>query len=202
MSVTTEIIAFNKNEAEKALTEFFEHIRNNNLSGEYFTSLKQAYTYDDYEILAELENIYLHIGSVAAFVNSPMGDDQHISQLESMVEYFDLELADDYGIPTKDSLIKLYSLINDENIDEIAEEFGKTDGYEAGEAREILIETIVHLKPLVKKLKGDADSILVISHDYDFPNVLPENFDSFLQDRIAEIREFIENDSEIFSKLK
>lgn len=202
MSVTTEIIAFNKDETEKALADFFEHTRNNDLSGEYFVSLKKAYEYDDYEILSELENVYLHIGSVAAFVNSPMGDDQHIRQLETMVEYFGLELADDYGIPTKDSFIKLYALVNDQNIDEIAEEFGKTDNYETAEAREVLLETIIHLKPLVKKLKDDADAILIISHDYDFPNVLPENFDSFLQNRISEIKNFIENDSEIFSKLK
>ncbi|MFA7208975.1 MAG: hypothetical protein WC120_01695 [Parcubacteria group bacterium] len=212
MSVITEIFAFNKDEAEKTLAEFLDFVKKadsvekageseENKFFEHFSELKDAYRYGGDDFLAGLENIYLKMGSVSALINSAMGDEQYMSQLGTLVGYFKLEQIDEY-IPTKDSFIQMYALINDENLAEIAKRFSETDGYDIDEARDVIIDTFSYLKPLVRKLKEDAETVLVVSHDYDFPNVIPEEFDYFLQNRIEEIKNLIKGDPEIYIKLK
>ncbi len=211
MSVITILSCFNNDRAKEKLGELLmpsDESRNSALP-EYLAEdfqiawdeLREEYRENGYgsNFLDFLKQIYLLLGSSQyLLVNSALGEDQRYQELEALAYYFGVPLADE-GIPSKDGFLEIYSKLSEENINQIAQELAKDYECEFSESREQLIEVLRYLRPLAKDLKEDASSLLVVMHDYLFPELLPKESDQIIN---SEVKKFFaaHRDSENFKK--
>jgi hypothetical protein len=202
MSVITVLYAFNEEKAEKFFEKFFVFMQNTdntkfnktidrNAFLKYISDIKAAAKYSTEDLVNECLEIYLSVGSVEVTINSAMGDDQLIREIETMCEHFKVDQIDS-GIPTKEGFINIFSRIGAQDIYAMIEDAIKYDKYDKEEAEYYLVHTLQKLKPLVKELRDDANSILIVSHDYDWPNIIPNTLSAFFQNRAKKIAKHIE----------
>ncbi len=216
MSTTTILLTFSKELAEKNFSKLIkEGIDSLDLSREDEGSWEQlkhlvselyyAYQGKDNDLkyfLGVFREIYLYCGShYALCINSPVGDFQHTAEIEALARFYKLPLLAD-AIPTKDGFIELYSKVSEKDVNDIALIFSKDSDYEINEAKDEILNTLKYLKPIVKTLKEDKSSFLVISHDYDSPNILPQEVNDMISKRVNELWPDLENNQDFLKLVK
>jgi len=206
MSTTTIIYSFNNDKAKEKVAAIIKNggqlggiIPPDSLAEDFddiLDNLRASYKNDAYqgEFLNHFKEFYLLLGSSqACIVNSPVGEFQHMQEIEHIVSYYSV-LTIDTSIPTKAGFRDIYEKINPSDIEDIARKFSKDCDYDYPEGKEEIINTLQYLKPLVKDLKEDHDSLLIVMHDYNSPELLPSESDKLIDEQIKEIIEKYKDD--------
>ncbi|MFA4942238.1 MAG: hypothetical protein WC564_01205 [Patescibacteria group bacterium] len=212
MSTTTILSNFSRELAEKNLATLLKEGKENVSSLELSSDSQEQLAADISELIDAyqggdesfqfffdmISKAYLQCGSYYSLVvDSAVGEDNHVQEIEALTNFYKLPQMDG-GSFTKGALIELFAKISEADIDMVAAILSKEYEYELDEAREEIVNTLKYLRPLVKALKDNPNSLLVIAHDYDFPNVSPEEVNSLIINRAKEL----ENDSNFLELMK
>jgi|GEM_PF-2774211 len=206
MSTTTILYSFDNDIAKEKLVELVKsdgQVRNIHISDDMvddlnssLSDLRNEYKSNSYNdvFFDYLKNIYLILGSSQSLIiNSAVGESQHYQELESIVYYYAVPMIDE-GIPTKPGFIDIYSKINNNDVEQIAHKFSQEYEYDDVDGKEMIIETLQYLRPLVKSLKDNPNSFLIVMHDYSFPELLPKEADQLIDKQIKNILDVYSHD--------
>ncbi len=187
MSITTQLYSFDKEKADNKIDEVFDRVSEEiTLEKRNENELDEA----EYDYMRD----YLDYGKYeSVYINSPLGDDQCMLEIEYLMLNFNLELNGGEWIPTKEGLIDLYSSINAKALQKVIDAYAEKEGLSPEDARYNIVEhTIKRLHPLTKSLKNYENSILIISHDYDFPEVIPSYVSTSFMKKFQDMKKICE----------
>lgn len=214
MSTTTILYSFNNNIANIKFKELLTsggQIEKVSISDGLLedinyslSDLKAEYQANGYsDVITDLlKNIYLLLGSSEQFIiNSSIGDSQRYQELELITNYYSVSVIDS-GIPTKEGFFDIYSKINSGDVEEISLKFSKENGYDYIDAKETIVGTLKYLRPLVKNLKDDENSLLVVMHDYNFPELMPVEADEIIDGEIKKLIDIYKDNIDFVKLLK
>jgi hypothetical protein len=191
MSTTINLISFDKQLADinfssliSGSCDFVSSLNDFEPLKNYLSELNSVDEVE--ESMRILRMIYLYCGSLySTYIDSPLGDDQHMCEIWAFSEYYKLDL-DNSDIPTKNGFIDLYKKINSKDIDEITNIFLKKIDYDFQDGKQELIHTLKYLRPLVVSLKGYSKSYLVVDIDHNSPEVSPQEINDYIIKKIEE----------------
>ena len=195
MSVTTSIYALDMKKADKEFEKFVQAVRVDNLGNQKYKNIVKNSFHFEEEMFYDVLQAYLELGSMRMFINSPMGEDQKMRELETMMGVFSLDEVDT-NIPSQKGFIDLLSKLNKESVKKLVEKFSQYEEYEYEEGEMYILVFLEQLIPFCKELRDNKNSVLIISHDYDGSDVLPEEQNEILKKKIEELTARIKNDKE------
>ncbi|PIR73919.1 MAG: hypothetical protein COU35_05300 [Candidatus Magasanikbacteria bacterium CG10_big_fil_rev_8_21_14_0_10_47_10] len=187
MSISVEYYSFNEKRADKLWEKFPDDFAKAK-AGEKIESGWRAplanLTYegearDEDTVINDLKFLDLYYGSVGTNPTPESGKQEYYVH-KAIAEAAGLKHEADYQ--PKDDWIKIYSQIDDAYIETAVSIIMKDTGWENDEGREILIEFLRNVRPVVKDLKENEDSIFVTDWDTDW-KVSPESAEELLMKR-------------------
>ncbi len=192
MSTTINLINFDKqlagdnfNDLISGNCDFINSFNDNEQLKNYLSELGSEY--EASELMAILRMIYLYCGSLFNIcVASPLGDYQHINEIETFSEYYKLDVDSDNDIPTKNGFIELYRKITEKDINNITHIFLNKIDYDFQDGKYELIYTLKYLRPFVVSLKDNPKSFMVVEIDHNVPEVSPQEINEYIINKIEE----------------
>lgn len=172
---------------------------------EYFVDLREYFVKYRDDFTQKIKSIYLSIGSESLCVHSSLGDDQCLAEIRAIANYYNAEYFTEYrqeNIPNKAALLKIYSNINGDDVNRIAKNFSLENEDDFDDSKSLIIDTLKKLRPLAVRFKECPDSELVVSDESEWPNIMPEGLNKYIDEMVKNIEETIINDQKILESLK
>lgn len=187
MNVSVYYHSFNEHRADSSWENFAEDFAKAQ-SGEHiesgWRSPLENLTYeeilaDEDAVINELKFLDLHYGSVYVNPTPESGKEEYYVH-KAVVEAAGLTYNPDYQ--PKEDWLTIYSSIDESFVQKVQAIVMQDTGWEADEARKIIIEFLQHVRPIAKDLKDNPDSIFIT--DWETASELcPETAEQLLQER-------------------
>ena len=187
MSVSVDYYSFNAKRADKLWENFPDDFSRAKAGGKIESGSRDplanlAYEeelYDEDSVLHDLKFLDLYYGSV--FIDpTPDSGKQECYLKYAITAAANLKNEPDHQ--PKEDWIKIYSQIDEDFMNKATSILMKKTGWEDDESREILNDFLRNVRPVVKDLKENEDSIFITDWDTDL-EILPKNAEEFLMKR-------------------
>jgi len=187
MSISLEYYSFNAKRADERWGNFPDDLAKTK-AGEKIESgwrgpledlTYEEETRDENTVLNNLKFLDLFYGSVYTNPTPESGKQEYFAH-KALIEAANLQHEPDHQ--PKEDWIKVYSQIDNDFINIATILLAKENGWEHEEGREILLDFLHNVRPVVKDLKENEDSIFITDWDTGW-EVLPDSAENFLMQR-------------------